>query len=99
MFLGTALFSSALGTLEAGELARCRTVVEIPQPLALDVEHEVEAWQSGDNVAVLWIEVSKGGIVAEDIHALPLRKDHADRTVFEDHSCLALPKPSRRLMD
>ena len=43
----------------------------------------MEARQRGDDVAVLLVEMLEGGIFMENIHALPLRKDHADRTVLE----------------
>jgi len=43
--------------------------------------------------------VGEGGIVAEDVHPLPLREDHADRTVLEDQAGFALQKDTHLLME
>jgi hypothetical protein len=43
----------------------------------------VEAGQRGDDVAVLLVEMSEGGILVEDVHPLALRENHADRAVLE----------------
>jgi len=43
----------------------------------------MEARQGGDDVAVLLVEMLEGGIFMEDIHALPLAEDHADRAVLK----------------
>ena len=46
--------------------------MEVPQPFLLDIEHEVEAGQCRDDVAVLLVEMLEGSILMEDIHTLPL---------------------------
>jgi type II secretory pathway predicted ATPase ExeA len=43
----------------------------------------VEARQRGDDVAVLLVQVLESRVLVEDVHALPLRKDHTDRAVLE----------------
>ena len=73
--------------------------MQIPQPFFLDVEHEVEAGQRRDDVAVLLVEVGESGIVMKDIHALALREDHPDRTVLEDQPRLAIQKDRHLLVE
>ena len=90
---------SISGRLESGKFAGSRDVVDIPQPLVLYIEDVVKARQRGNDVAVLLIEMLKSSIVAEDIHALPLREDHADRTVLEDQSRFAFEKNRHLLID
>lgn len=61
-------------------------VVQIPETFVLNVEDVVETRQRGDDIAVLLVEMLERRILVEHIHALPLRKDHADRTVLEHQS-------------
>src|SRR5690606_27442544 len=75
------------GGREPRQLARGRYRPSIPETFALDVQHEVEARQGGDDVAVLLVQVLESGILTEGIHALPLAEDHPDRAVLEDHPC------------
>ena len=58
----------------------------------------MEARQGGDNVAVLLIEMLEGRIFVEDIHALSLRKDHADRAVLEYQPRLSSEKDAHLLV-
>jgi len=55
--------------------------------------------RGGDDVAVLLIEMLEGGIFVEDIHALPLREDHADRTVLEHQPRLSSEKNTHLLVE
>jgi hypothetical protein len=87
-----------LGGLEAGNLSRRRAVVQIPETFVLNIENVVEARQRGDDVAVLLIEVLESGIFVEDIHALPLTEDHADRTVLKHQPGFPLQKDRHLLV-
>ena len=49
----------------------------------------MEARQSGDDVAVLLVEMLEGGVLAEDVHPLPLAEHDPDRAVLKDQPCLA----------
>jgi len=43
--------------------------------------------------------VGEGGIIAEDVHALSLAENHADRTVLEDQAGFPLQKDTHLLME
>ena len=58
----------------------------------------MEAWKLRDDVAVLLIEVGEGGIVAKDVHALPLAENHADGAVLEDEAGFPLKEDRHLLM-
>ncbi|MEZ4672235.1 MAG: hypothetical protein R3E39_30380 [Anaerolineae bacterium] len=88
----------SLSGLEAGDLPRRRTVVQVPETFVLNIEDIVKARQGGDNVAVLLIEMLESGILMEDIHALPLRKDHPDRAVLEHQPRFPLQKDRHLLV-
>ena len=59
----------------------------------------MEAGQRGDDVAVLLIEVLEGCVFMEDVHALTLRKDHADRAVLKHQPRLAIQKDRHLLVE
>jgi hypothetical protein len=71
----------------------------MPQPLVLDVQDEMEARRLGDDVAVLLVEMGEYGIVAEDIHPLPLTEDHANRAVLENEAGFPLKEDRHLLID
>src|SRR5690606_23042722 len=85
--------------LETRQFARRRLSKQIPQPFVLNVQHEMEARQLRDDVAVLLVEMREGGIVAEDVHPLPLRENHTDRAVLEDQAGFSLQKDAHLLID
>jgi hypothetical protein len=73
--------------------------MESPEALILNVQHEVEAGQSSDDVPVLFVEMLKGRIILENVHTLPLIEDHPDRAVLEDQTRFSLCKNTHLLMD
>ena len=76
-------FREHLSGLEAGDLPRRRAVVQIPETFVLNIQHVVETWQRGDDVAVLLVQVLESRVLVEDVHALPLTEHHPDRAVLK----------------
>jgi hypothetical protein len=86
------------GGAEPFQLARTGQSVQSPETLVLDVQHEVEAGQGGDNLAVLLVQVLESGIIVEDVHPLPLVEDDPDRAVLEDQARFPLGKDAHLLI-
>ncbi len=59
----------------------------------------METGQCRDDVAMLLVEVLKGSILMEDIHALPLREDDADGAVLEYQPCLPSEENTHLLVE
>src|SRR5690554_3685947 len=92
LVLGCLAIVAPLGGSKAGDFREGGAIDEPENPLVLDVQHVLETRQAGDDVQVMLVEVLERGILAKDVHALPLREDDADRAVLEDQSRLAIQK-------
>lgn len=61
----------------------------VPESLILHIQHKVKAWQRGNDVPVLLVQVLESGIFMKDVHALALAEDDPDWAVLEYQPCLA----------
>ena len=58
----------------------------------------METRQGSDDVAVLLVQMLERGIFVEDIHPLPLRKNHPDGAVLEYQPCFTLQEDGHLLV-
>ena len=92
-------FLFRLSGAETRQFAWRRFAEQVPQPFVLDVQDEMETGQLRDDVAVLLIEMGERGIVTEDVYALPLRENHANRAVLENQAGFAIEKNGHLLIE
>src|SRR5690606_10325708 len=59
----------------------------------------MKAWECGDNVPMLRVQMLECGIVSEDVHSLTLRKNDADRAILENQPRFAFQKNRHLLID
>ena len=98
LVLGGLAIAAPLGGPKAGDFGEGGAIDEPENPLVLDVQDKLETRQAGDDVQVMLVQVLEGRILAEDIHALPLREDDADRAVLEDQPRLPIQKDTHLLV-